>query len=104
MMNRGMSDMIERVARAISAHYVRLSGGDSPIFDELTEGERDDLRAEARAAIEVMREPTEAMCDAGGTEVWDRYEDDYPEGAAAAWRKMIDAALGIIEPEDEADV
>jgi len=59
----------------------------------------------ARAAIEAMREPTEAMITAGGekgyghtreqAEEWAKEEkfDSYAEEAVAYWRSMIDAAL-----------
>lgn len=55
-----MSEMIDRVARALcdvqaTSAWRRLeeSGGSIPT--------RDDFREAARAAIEAMREPTEAM-------------------------------------------
>lgn len=69
--------MIERVARAIA------KGEYGENVDDVWHTCIDD----ARAAIEAMREPTEAMLDAGyGAE---------PTGAAlvAPWEAMIDAAL-----------
>jgi len=45
----------------------------------------------ARAAIEAMREPTEAMVDAGYEA--GGYTPD-PSNIEGAWRAMIDAALG----------
>ncbi len=62
-----MSDMIERVAKAIC-------GPEDPCRLDL-----------ARAAIEAMREPTDAMCGA-----WD--VGDTPE-AKPCWQAMIDEAL-----------
>jgi len=72
-----MSSMVERVARAIA---------------ESNEVWGDDL-VKARAAIAAMREPTEAMVNAGshlyvaGTA---RGELDYE--AETVWKAMIDAA------------
>lgn len=67
--------MVERVARVIIAG-----------FDEVTEPEeREDCLNLARAAIAAMREPTEAMVEAGETFV------EY--SASACWDRMIDEAL-----------
>jgi len=103
--------MIERVARAIlisdgsdiitaDDEWPNALAGwrETPeIYEDVTEAMR-----RARAAIAAMREPTEAMCDAGA-------QADMPGGrwgestfrestidgadAAAAWAAMIDAAL-----------
>lgn len=65
------NDMVERVARAIED---RLRGKDFLSYEEA-----------ARAAIEAMREPTDAMADDGYRAI--------KHGADAVWRAMIDAAL-----------
>tara|TARA_R110000868_G_scaffold309027_1_gene570439 strand:- start:3353 stop:3583 length:231 start_codon:yes stop_codon:yes gene_type:complete len=67
-----MTDMIERVAKAIND--TMLQHGDYKP-DEL-----------ARAAIAAMREPTEDMVEAG-------YYDAMAEDAKATFTAMIDAAL-----------
>jgi hypothetical protein len=67
-----MSEMIEHVARAINAELFRQ--GVIVNFGTVL----------ARAAIESMREPTEAMYEAGGMA-----EGEAPD----LWRAMIDAAL-----------
>ena len=67
-----MTDMIERVAKAIND--TMLQHGDYKP-DEL-----------ARAAIAAMREPTEDMVEAG-------YSDAMAEDAKATFTAMIDAAL-----------
>jgi hypothetical protein len=74
-----MSEMIERVALAIC-------GDDNPANVLAIHKTR------ARAAIEAMREPTDAM-SAVGCEIpqWDQETAD--DGAAAVYRAMIDAAL-----------
>lgn len=93
-----MTEMIERVARAIQR--VREQNG-APAYDGLDDlfdrGTaqllRDELADEARAAIKAMREPTEAMMhavDCGGE------KRDWASGKAwsLGWCAMIDAALG----------
>lgn len=54
-----------------------------------------DAMAEARAAIEAMREPTEGMKIAGAGELIDFNTDDaHPDNwALNTWASMIDAAL-----------
>ncbi len=76
-----MSEMIERVALALEPKCRAFGKGDMPMQV---------AREFARAAIEALREPTDAMVKAG-------YRDD-SEGAndcdtADQWRRMIDAAL-----------
>lgn len=65
---------IEEVARAI--------GGD--VWESCSDRMKEQFRAQARAAIEAMREPTEAMLDRGPGE---------PYLDAEVWRKIVDAAL-----------
>lgn len=77
--------MIEKVARAI-----RESGeGDLSLSAYV-----DPFKA-ARAAIEAMREPTQAMVDAAEWAEPDYHEDDMDVGGTfkAEWRVAIDAAL-----------
>lgn len=79
-----MSEMIERVAQAqaeailAAGHFSRLRDGTAT---------RDSTQAAwhavARAAIEAMREPTEAM----------RQEAFWAEGVEGVWHSMIEAAL-----------
>ena len=92
--NRETNEMIERVAKAIyDAHVSRQPRPeDWDRWRELIAGGHqgrhrvEDTRALARAAIEAMREPTEAMKDAG-----------YEHGSRGlVWRAMIDTALGIV--------
>jgi hypothetical protein len=86
--------MIERVARAICV----ASGLDpdrpfsSSNYSKETEPQEfawHEYLPEARAAINAMREPTEAMEDAGNsaTYIW------IDETSADVWPRMIDAAL-----------
>ena len=71
--------MIERVAES-QANF------DGRKLINMPMGERVRYRQRARAAIEAMREPTEAMRKAGWEETDQR--DEY-----AVWCAMIDAAL-----------
>jgi hypothetical protein len=91
------NSMIERVARAL---YERArnpaapaEGGyvsnDEPPYTTL-DGKWN-LSDMARAAIEAMREPTEAMVTAGGHAALDSVSQR--ADARDAWEAMIDAAL-----------
>lgn len=72
-----MSEMIERAARAI-----HLTFG----FKEWPKGyECENCLIAAKAAIEAMREPTEAMLDAGAYDLDMTLEQQY--------KRMIEAAL-----------
>ena len=73
-----LPEMVARVTDAIS----------NSIFSKVSRRECEDA---ARAAIQMMREPTQAMWDAGARAA----EQLEPN----AWESMIDAALG--ENEDE---
>lgn len=93
-----MTDMIERVARAIcraggkdpDETMIELGGVRTPMWDAFV--------PIARAAIEAMREPTEAMVAAMGSDLTDEGEPRAGTQASlelsrAHWRKGIDAAL-----------
>jgi hypothetical protein len=78
--------MIERVARAALDAYYPQS-----IFSR-EHPEREKFRLVALAAIAAMREPTEAMRDAG-------FAENFGKPSYAAWQAMIDAALTEGAPE-----
>ena len=71
-----MSEMVERVAKAIAAEFSHLGTG----WDEI-----------ARAAIAAMREPTEAMKSVEGVH-WG-YSCHVCGGLKEGWQAMIDEAL-----------
>lgn len=77
-----MSEMVERVAKAIVARR-KLPSGCSINWDC--------FREDARAAIEAMREPTEEMKN-----IDPAYYGRCPTcgGVEQSWPAMIDAALG----------
>lgn len=80
-----MSEMVERVARAICQ---------PPVGDY--SGDWRDFIPEARAAIEAMREPTEGMLEAGSDRLGDNADQlcDTDAGAAlVTYHAMIDEAL-----------
>lgn len=75
-----MSEMIDRAARAVKARASEIAAAD----------ESEDWFAEqyARAALQAIREPSEAMVEAGGL------AGDLPMRAAIeTWRAMINVAL-----------
>lgn len=77
-----MSEMVERVARAISAEHIRLDG---MTWEQCHPKYQEDRRRMARAAIAAMREPTQAMI------LGDNKHDDYDP--KYVWQLMIDEAL-----------
>jgi hypothetical protein len=87
--------MVERVARAIFETR-RMTKAADGTWDEALKGHAMKLpasfeivelaRAEARAAIEAMREPTEAMISGG-------FNEAHKGHVIGTWVTMIDAAL-----------
>lgn len=75
-----MSSKLEEVARALREAVRNTPDGKSISFEEMS-------FILARAAIEAMREPTQAMIDAG------YYPAVQNRGAKSVWPVMIDAAL-----------
>lgn len=86
-----MSDMVEAVAKALYEHDASLSSirwvlwPDNRAPRSLRQ-KRDKYLAKARAAIEALREPSEAMIAA-------RFHV-MGQGGKAEWEAMISAALG----------
>jgi hypothetical protein len=78
-----MSEMIERVAKAMA---LKANGGDWDVH--YTADQRDLWRLRARAAINAMREPTEAMAE------FPTWDSNIGTGdTREIWREMIDEAL-----------
>jgi hypothetical protein len=90
-----MSEMIERVARAMYRQRISDLGiyGDS---QEKTDQAVDRCwpfcSAQAGAAIAAMREPTVEM-EIAGTEYW-ALKVAMEDRSAGVWQAMVDAALG----------
>ena len=82
-----MSEMIERVARAIWKKADEQYLGTEKM---------EDCDAIARAAIEAMREPTMEMIAAGAH----GSGEDSDRVAIGAWKEMIDAALSAEAMKD----
>lgn len=95
-----MSEMIERVARAIRKAYHEHHKMPMRDWDRIDDEPKDEWLAMSRAAIGAMREPTEAM-----TKKASSFEVDfnsggyvdlgslYSDGAVAVWQSMIDEGL-----------
>ena len=94
-----MSEMIERVAKALSERE-----GSGPWEGGLLgESGREMWRKTARAAIEAMREPTPDMIQSAIPEL---LYDDQQDCIGAAYTAMIDEALserGPLRPAGSAD-
>ena len=86
-----MSEMIERVARALEADYIRTSGVRLDMNPSWAP-----FRQSARAAIEAMREPTDKMLTAGGSvdagHAWSP-KKELVASPGSVWTAMIDEAL-----------
>ena len=89
-----MSEMIERVARAMSEASIPFGVTDErddarrDAWDAMDEISRRHWRRYARAAIEAMRKPSEAMINAARAEMMMD-----PVRSANVFQVMIDAAL-----------
>ncbi|WP_458395322.1 hypothetical protein [Rhizobium ruizarguesonis] len=81
--------MVDRVAMAIQQASFRMI---RPSWDSLDSAEKDQWRIRARAAIESMREPTEAMVEASAAIYGDNYLYRH-RYSKDQWRAMVDAAL-----------
>lgn len=81
-------DMIERVAASIAKNSEMYS------WEEYSDDQKDKFRLTARAAIEAMREPTEAMLIDGAAKIrnFTSVNGPYPR-TRAVWLSMIDASL-----------
>jgi hypothetical protein len=102
-----MSEMVERVARAIAnglgdefdnafngkSDWIYARGEKGGRFRDCNEPTQDDYLGAARAAIEAMREPTDEMIEAGL-----KHQVHTVENSRAStfvrWSWMVDAALG----------
>lgn len=87
-----MTEMVERVARALFGQFAKgatVSFG----FDEMHEDRKDQYRADARAAIRAMREPDERILKVGGAVL--------AEGRdfRSIWDAAIGTAIGVPERE-----
>jgi hypothetical protein len=90
-------DMVERVARALAMDQWPEHNWPA----DFSEREAEDYRGHARAAIEAMREPTEAMLAAGfgdaSPTIWTA--GITPEDQRNVWQAMIDSTLKAQSPE-----
>ena len=81
-----MSEMIERVARAMCREWLEMDYEGENV-DHLVEHEWSGWAYIAQTAIAAMREPTLGMTDAGYA------ASDEHHTMSAAWQAMIDEAL-----------
>ena len=90
--SRGMTEMVERVARAAYEAMVSAAG-EAPTWDSESETLRRDWRVTALAAIAAMGEPTAAMLATGELAEDAAGEPVGEIGAGAAWSAMVEEAL-----------
>lgn len=83
-----MSEMIERLARALHGCVMQQDADQAP-WEKLSQPVKQECLLMARAAIEAMREPTNAMIEAADGE----YRDDDRRALVGEWQTMIDVAL-----------
>lgn len=88
------NDMAERIARIMWKHFATEGAFDEDRNDE----DRGAYLTAARAAIEAMREPTDAMLRSINAQVLVAGTDsgcysDHNPSPDVAWETMIDAAL-----------
>ena len=83
-------EMVERVAIALHSNnnHADDTAWSRRAWLDLKEENKNDYRRIARAVIETMREPTEAMCQAAG----DTFE---PHACADCFKIQYDAAIGV---------
>ena len=67
------TDIVERIARVIAGRVVSINaGGDDPSAGERVDSIWHDYRGDALSILRTLREPDEAMAEAGDVAVWDR--------------------------------
>jgi hypothetical protein len=100
-----MSEMVERVARAIHDSLIKKGGPGRTMMPWGHAPEREWCLATARAAIASMREPTKGMVEAGETAKDNAIDSDYDSRSdssyttirsdihEAIWSAMVAAAL-----------
>jgi hypothetical protein len=91
-----MTNLIERIARAKAArcYAERLKRrADDLCVVEAVERDWRRFAADIRETLEALREPSEAMIDAGWDAVEGAFAVDLPVDPATYWRAMIDQVL-----------
>jgi len=94
-----MSEMVERVARAMLAELEKSEAGGIVAVHGLREVHFDgelDLMGLARAIISAIRDPTEVMINAAADRDSSGAADAHA-WAEAHWKAMIEAAIGEAE-------
>ncbi len=79
------TDIVERIARVIAGRVVSINaGGDDPSAGGRIDSIWRDYRGDAVAILRTLREPDEAMAEAGDLAVWDRMIEAALQEAGAA--------------------
>jgi hypothetical protein len=89
-----MSEMVDRVAKAIAAEaWGHSLTGESLPWEKIPDVYRDGYRRWAVKAIEAMREPTDKMVFDADTPVGDEGVSPTYADVRTIWRSMINEAL-----------
>lgn len=73
MMPVSSTDIVERIARVIAARIVSSNAeGSDPSAGDVVDRVWPDYRADALSILRTLREPDQAMAQAGDVAVWER--------------------------------
>lgn len=95
-----MSEMVERVARAMCNQYLKRLHDNETRREAVVEYEWHEWEGEAIAVIKAMRDPTARMTEAGLAAAWNEINADIGTVeiqtaiGRTVWHYMIDAAIG----------
>lgn len=94
-MDEAMSEMVERVAKAILRNIYESGGHQPPTWEQADKWQRAAMVGNARAAIEAMRETSAEVHRAGHSPLVPYFveEADAYGFSQRVWEAMIDAAL-----------
>ncbi|MFM9829715.1 MAG: hypothetical protein ACKVOB_13400 [Sphingomonas sp.] len=92
-----MTDL-ERLAAAMRAHDLARIGLGKGDWNHLCGATQQQWLDAARAVLTALREPSNAVLDAGADNLVGSVDDDWRGDALIIWRAMIDTILSETEP------
>jgi hypothetical protein len=91
-----MTDMIERIARALRSHSYGVKWDNQPFNPENDSGDMHWLEA-AKAALTALEQPSDEMKRAGAQKFYEKFDPNIDPGESdfgSVFSKMIKAARG----------